>query len=373
MHYQDLFNLNTNPFRIIPAKGGNEIFWAGFPDIKEAFEKRIKRSMQISASSLVLNWGEYGSGKTHAARYFGKSTVLAELAQQVNSKIPYFIYLSLPKGKAPIEDMYTSIIDKIDIQGLRVSFEGMTEQLNAHIDATEDNFHIKAVLKAVFNPEVDVNVLKRYLYKNTTATEIKDLNQYNILRALSIDTDFPKIIAGLFTCITYQKEHYSCIILWIDEFEDIAVMTKVNGDKTNSFLRDVLDNTPNNFLVFLNLTQSALFNIEDLGEYISEAIKSRIKQRIIFELPNENNLLLYVKELLSFYRTDPAAVGKIDYYPFNDELLKRIFIDLKNGSLRKANEALGLLLEIAEAEGVTPLNREYYDTNKDDVIGDWKD
>lgn len=373
MPYQELFNLTTNPFRIIPAKGSNEIYWAGFPDVKEAFEKRIKRSMQISASSLVLNWGEYGSGKTHAARYFGKASVLTELASAANSKIPYFIYLSLPKGKAPIDDMYTSIIDKIDLQGLRDSFGVLREELNAHIDATEDNKHINAVLKAVFNSDIDVNIVKRYLYKNITASEIKDLNQYDILRPLSVDTDFPKIIAGLFTCITFKKENYSSIILWIDEFEDIAVMTKVNGDKTNSFLRDVLDNTPNNFLVFLNLTQSALFNIEDLGEYISEAIKSRIKQRVVFELPNEDNLLLYVKELLSFYRADSDADGRIDYYPFNDTLLKKIFTDLKNGSLRRANEAIGLLLEIAESEDIAPITEDYYSINKEDVVGAWKD
>lgn len=269
--------------------------------------------------------------------------------------------------------MYTSVIDKIDIQSLRVIFDGMGEELDAHIDATEDNLHIKSVLKAVFNPAVDENVLKRYLYKTANTTENRDLSAYGILRSLSTDSDFSKILAGLFTCITYNKAHFSCIILWIDEFEDIAIMTKVNGDKTNSFLRDILDNTPNNFLVFLNLTQSALFNIEDLGEYIGEAIKSRIKQRIVFELPNADNLLLYVKELLGYYRADPALDGKIEYFPYNVDLLKVIFTDLKNGSLRKANEALGLLLEIAESENVSPITGEYYNENKGDVIGDWKE
>lgn len=57
MSYQDLFNLTTNPFRVIPAKGSNEIYWAGFPEIKDSFEKKIQRAMKISASSLVLNWG----------------------------------------------------------------------------------------------------------------------------------------------------------------------------------------------------------------------------------------------------------------------------------------------------------------------------
>ncbi len=70
MSYTELFKLKSNPFRIIPATRPEEIIWAGFPDLKEKFTQRIKRSLNISNSSIILNWGEFGSGKTHAARYF---------------------------------------------------------------------------------------------------------------------------------------------------------------------------------------------------------------------------------------------------------------------------------------------------------------
>ena len=70
MNFEKLFKLKSNPFRMTPAVNSDEIIWAGFPQMKEKFENRIKRSIKMPNSGLILNWGEYGSGKTHAARYF---------------------------------------------------------------------------------------------------------------------------------------------------------------------------------------------------------------------------------------------------------------------------------------------------------------
>ena len=80
MNAFETLSLKTNPFRLTPTSDDNELVWAGFPDIKEKIARRIKRSIQIPNTTLVLNWGEYGSGKTHAARYFSKKSVLQELS-----------------------------------------------------------------------------------------------------------------------------------------------------------------------------------------------------------------------------------------------------------------------------------------------------
>jgi hypothetical protein len=321
---------------------------------------------------LVLNWGEYGSGKTHAARYFGKGSVLTQLAAEAESKIPYFLFITLPKGKTPIEDFFVSIIDKIDIPQLREKFRPNNERISTFIDSIGDNIFIKTVAKAFFNEAIEENLFRRYLYGSTNAADNRTLIDFGIQRVLNPDTDYAKLLAIIFSCLTCDKLHYSTVILWIDEFEDIAILTKVNGDKTNSFLRELLDNTPNNLLVFLNLTQSALFNIEDLGEYISEALKSRIKDRINFEVPKEQELLLYASDLLKAYRSEQDKNGEDAYSPFTDTLIKKIASELVNASLRKFNEALGMLIELAESDSQTPIDDTYYETNKSDVIG-WKE
>ncbi len=370
MSYQELFNLKSNPFRLTPAISSQEIIWAGFPIIKDKFHSRIKRAIKVPNSSLILNWGEYGSGKTHAARYFGKESVLAEISVEAGEKIPYFIFVTLPKGKSPIEDFYTNIVDKLDIANLRASFDLLNTELNNYIDLIGDNVFIKNVAKAFFNNDIEENLFRRYLYGSANAADNRALSNHGIQRVLNADTDYSKLLSVIFSCLTYKGSVYSSVILWIDEFEDIAILTKVNGDKTNSFLRELLDNTPNNLLIFLNLTQSALFNIEDLGEYISEALKSRIKDRINFELPKEPEILKYVSELLKAYIIDDLTESDI-YFPFNEALLSQILKDLGNVSLRSINEALGTLVDLAESDRKTPIDFEYYTANKTDVIG-WK-
>ncbi len=370
MSYEKLFNLKSNPFRLTPAISSEEIIWAGFPAIKEKFHSRIKRSIKVPNSSLILNWGEYGSGKTHAARYFGKETVLADIAKEAGGKVPYFIFVTLPKGKSPIEDFYTTIIDKLDISVLRASFKAQNADLVKYIDSIGDNVFIKNVAKAFFNDAIEENLFRRYLYGSANASDNRALADHGIQRVLNADTDYSKLLSVIFSCLTYKGSIYSTVIFWIDEFEDIAILTKVNGDKTNSFLRELLDNTPNNLLIFLNLTQSALFNIEDLGEYISEALKSRIKDRINFELPKVPEILTYVSELLKAYQSKDAKGADI-YFPFNEGLLQDILKDLGTVSLRNINEALGTLIDLAESDSKSPIDLEYYTTNKTDVIG-WK-
>ncbi len=372
MSYIDLFNLTTNPFRLTPAVNPDEIIWAGFPQIKTKFESRIKRAIKIPNSSLVLNWGEYGSGKTHAARYFGKNAVLTQLAVDTASKIPYFIFITLPKGKSPIADFFISIIDKIDIGQLRNKFTPNINELQEFIDLIGDNSFVKSVAKAFFDNAVEENLFRRYLYGSTNAEDNRILTKVGIQRVLNQDTDYAKVLAVIFSCLTaLNKLHYSTVILWIDEFEDIAILTKVNGDKTNTFLRELLDNTPNNLLVLLNLTQSALFNIEDLGEYISDALKSRIKERINFEPPQIAELLQYVSELLTAYRNEKNKKGEDLYFPFNEDLLRTIIKKLGNVSLRQFNEALGMLIELAEMDSKSPIDVAYYQENESDIIG-WK-
>ena len=113
--FKDTYKLTTNPFRLTPSIKPDELVWAGFNDVKTKFEKRIERSIRIPNSTLVLNWGEYGSGKTHAARFFNKKDELKTIGDKAGRPIPYSMVISLPKGKDPIYSIYMSVIDKLNI------------------------------------------------------------------------------------------------------------------------------------------------------------------------------------------------------------------------------------------------------------------
>ncbi len=361
MSFKERFNLNTNPFRLTPATNSEEIVWAGFGEIKEKIANRIKRSIKLPNSSLVLNWGEYGSGKTHSARYFSKESVLDELSNDMPK--PYPIIVPLPKGKEPVYSLFVSIIDKLKIEELRNEID--YEEISRFIDSYGDNIHIKAVLNAVFNSDIDVSFLRKFLYGNITNTELKELNDYGVLRKLNSDSDYTLFISGLFSCITYDKKAYSLVILWIDEFEDIAVLNSSNIDKANNFLREVMDNTPNNLLLFINLTQSALIGAEDLGEYVYESVRSRIKERNNFDLPSDDDFRTYLKEILSFHRVEDND----DYHPFSPEVVENLIAKTQGFSLRRFNESFSILLELADMEEAeAPIDEAFLMRNIQDII-----
>lgn len=363
------FQLRENPFRMTPALSAKEIIWAGFPEIKAKFETRIKRSMKIPNSSLVLNWGEYGSGKTHALRYFAKDSVLLDLSASTGEKRPVFIYINLSKGKNPAQETFISIIDKIDLESVRFSFKDIFNTIHSYIDILSDNIHIRSILKVIFS-DYDLNKVKKYLYGLSSVGDMREFaDKANILRKLTMDADYSKLISGLFSCLTYEKKIFSCVVLWVDEFEDIAILSNVNIEKTNNFLRELLDNTPNNLLLFLNLTQTALLNVEDLSQYISEAVKSRIKERIQFEIPSRDDFIQYLSELLSAYRIAPPPADPL--FPFEKDAVNDVLQKLENASLRRLNEAFSLLLDLADLDGIVPITVGYIEQNKAEIIG-WK-
>ena len=359
------YKLKSNPFRLTPAINPDELVWAGFKEIKDKFEKRIERSIRIPNSTLVLNWGEYGSGKTHAARFFNKKDLLQVIADKAGKAIPYSTIISLPKGKEPIYSIYISIIDKLNIEDVRNTFSDIVGNVNTYIDSIGSNLHVQSVLKAIFNSDIPYLDMKKYLYGNMNATELKSLNAFGILRSLKDDTDFSSILAGFFSCLTYNKQKYSCVILWIDEFEDIAALNNTNIDKTNNFIREILDNVPNNLLLFLNLTQSALISVEDLGQYMYESVKSRIKERISFDLPNANEFKVYLRELIEIFR---EGTDTNPYFPFDENVIDDLIRELGNVSLRQFNESLSMLLELSDMDQKCPISIEVYNSYKQEII-----
>ncbi|MDD2798768.1 MAG: hypothetical protein PHV20_09275 [Bacteroidales bacterium] len=361
----DKFELKTNPFRMTPSINSEELIWAGFPEVKEKIENRIKRSIKIPNSSLILNWGEYGSGKTHAARYFNKLSVLEELAGA--EQPPFSLDISFPKSKEPVKDIYVQIIDKLDISILRKQIVDKNVDPATVLNLVTDNMLIRNVVKLMFDENIPVTTFKSYLYGTSPIN--KSFVENGIQRKLVSDNDYTEFLSTMFSLITYQKEAYSCVILWIDEFEDISILNSINISNVNNFIRTIIDKTPNNLLMFLNLTQSAMMDVEDLGEYLQEAVKSRIKDRVELSMPTKEELKVYLKDLLnhSLHREEP----KDSFFPFEENVVDEIVMDLGSVSLRRFNEAFSLLIESAMFDDKASINKDYYESMKSEIIG-WK-
>ena len=366
----DIFHLKTNPFRLTPSTDANELVWAGFPEIKRKIEQRIRRSIQIPNTSLILNWGEYGSGKTHAAKYFSKENVLKELAGEDHAS-PYSITICFPKSKDPVKDIFIQIVDRINFTELRTKLMNSEIDLPVAIQFVTDNLFIRNLFSTIFNKQeqpIEEFLVKGYLYGTSDA---KELLKKGVLRKLSTDTDYTEFLGALFSLMTYENKAYSCVILWIDEFEDISILNSTNISNVNNFIRTIIDKTPNNLLIFLNLTQSSMMDVQDLGEYLQEAVRSRIKDRIELKMPDSDELKLYIKELLNHPAFRDDSMKDYGYEPFSEEVIDAIIADLGIVSLRRYNEAFSLLLENAAFDNKAVIDMDYYNGMKDEIIG-WK-
>lgn len=360
----DKYKLKDNPFRMYPASESDKLIWAGFHAVKEAFENRIKRSIGVSNSSLVLNMGEYGSGKTHAAMYFSKPDVLKGLTP-TGAKPPLSIRIDFPSSKNVVYDLYMQVIDKLDFKNIQTQLPTVDERIRTISLLTKNEF-IKKILELVFCKEVDTDTVS-FMYGNASATQRKTLD---MPRAINFSVDTEQILGAIFTFLTSETGPYSCIILWLDEFEDINSLSSVEVKNANAFIRSLLDNTPDHLLMFINFTMSSLSTREDLFMYLQEAVKSRVKQRIEFELPTLEDLKDYLKDLLNnhVYRDEAMT----DFFPFDEDVVEALYTTVRNVSLRRFNEALSLLLESACYDNKEVIDKTYFESIKSEVEG-WKD
>ena len=362
----DRFKLKENPFRVVPAINSQELVWAGFRDIKEKFETRILRSLQIPNSAIVLHWGDYGSGKTHAARYFCKDSVTEELAQRAGCNKPLSMMINFPRSKKVIDEIYTQVLDKIDIRYLRKNISA-DANIADFIKNSTDSVYIQHVLEEVFTDRGrTVEQVKAFLYGTEYS---KDLVSVGITRKLSVETDAVDLLSALFNVMTGAKI-YSAVILWIDEFEDISLQNSNGINAANSFIKILLDKTPNQMLMFINFTLSAIASVESLGDYLQEAVKSRIVQRNELAYPNTADMLNYISELMNneIFRTEDV---ENPYTPFEASVVTQVVKDLGSVSLRKYNEAFSRLLDSAAFDDQGTIDLDYYNAHKDEIITNW--
>jgi len=374
MTYETL-GLKENPFRLTPPLNPKEIVWAGMSEVKKNLEKRIKITMRTKPSRIVLNWGSYGSGKTHASLYFSKTDRLKEIATEMNSKPSKSIKITLPRSSNDIvQEFLRSFLGQYSLEEIYDDFQKLKEEIGEEklklvIDSVSSDLIIaKLFHKFVFDMDSTDDTLfpsiKNYIFGDSTRATLKILD---MPLGLKNDEQIANFLATIISCITYDKQYYSSFIIWLDEFEDIDTVKKSLADRFTTFLRQFIDKTPNNFIVFLNFTQKAFMDMEDLSLYLGEALTSRAKEKVDFVNPTVNEAVEYVKELSNMYIIENRSL------PFeNDEMIKYILEHIGNLTTRKINETFSIILEMALIEEKEQINQEFIDSIQDEIIA-WEE
>ncbi|TXD53926.1 hypothetical protein [Polaribacter sp. IC063] len=369
MELSDL-NLKENPFRIGPSLNPKDLVWAGFQELKAKIEHRLKFSMKTSPSRIVLNWGRYGSGKTHAANFFTKTSRVKELSEENNVESTINIKINLPRtSKDPVQSFFRSFLGQISLSEIKTQLEKVNDSLKEGelIDDIIEMNSNDAVISDLFklikstNDKAQFQAIESYLFgDNTKGTLVK----LGLPSGLKDDEQIVNFISTYINCVTFDKRQCSCFVLWLDEFEDIDTLNKQSQDRITTFFRQLFDKTPNHFLLFLNFTPKTFFNIEDLSIVLGEALSTRAKIQINFDAPSVETAIIYLKELI-----EPQLIdNSIKLGPFKDESTLSFVLDsIGNLSIRKINEVFSLLVELAILEEKENIDIKFIDSMKIEI------
>jgi len=371
MTYEKL-GLKENPFRLTPPLIQSEIVWAGMNEVKTNIENRIKIAILTKASRIVLNWGSYGSGKTHASLYYSKTNRLQEIVDENKASSAKSIKITLPRSSNNIvQEFFRSFLGQYSLEDIFLDFQKIKtefgeETLNLMIDAYSNDKSIADVLKKLIDIESkdsqDFSKLKNYIHGDSTKGTLTSLG---LPLGLNNDEQIANLMAAVISCITHEKKIYSTFIIWLDEFEDIDTVNKNLADRFTTFLRQFIDKTSNNLLLFLNFTQKTFMDMEDLSSYLGEALTSRAKAKIDFANPTLDESLIYIKELCE----NELFKIKGNDSPFdNDETIKYVLENIGNLNARKINESFSIIFEMALIMGKDKITVDFINQITDEII-----
>ncbi|QTA89694.1 hypothetical protein [Desulfonema magnum] len=372
----DRFKLKDNPFRPALPLSPEDIIWLGTDRLKTQIEKRIMLAMRTSSSRVILNWGDYGNGKTYTAAYYSRTRRLKELSDKLSVSPAKSIKVCLPRtSKNIVQAFWRALLGQIRFDDIISGFKQLKKIFKDDFDkivaANSDDNLIGQLFITVANESESQKTddIKNYFYSDKTETMLK---QSDVPPGISDDEQVVNLISTIFNCLTYKKKIYSAILLWIDEFENIDTVRKSDADRFAAFLKQLTDKSPNNLNIFLNFTPKKFLALEDLSVYLGEALLNRAKLKIRFDAPSADEAADYLRALLNHpsYRTEEKPENK--FCPFSEELVTYILQHIGRLSIRKINEVFSIILEMALIEETKEITIDFVETIKEEIIS-WED
>jgi len=369
--------LTDNPFRITPTR--RPTVWAGRKELRQKLNRILRQSLIVSPSRLVICFGDWGTGKTHAGRYFTHEENIKRIVEELKVKPPLPIFVALPRplraGRA-IMELYESILENITFEKLLNGVRKVYRQINSYyvqkglseeealrqtkrafVEITESEDLAEIFVRLASTTQQNERLMiKKYLWGQESQAERSQLRV-----AMSIDslTAVLRALGAIFRLLTFYGEicpepAYSEIFLWIDEMEGILDLKAGDTVSILTFLRDILDYAPNNLTVILNITMRGA-EIRDIEALLGPAVFERKTEIVEFtEFINQELALNFVKELLNndeFRPKDFREKCPDEFYPFTADAVRLIIERTPNLTPRRLNDNCSTVLEMACHKG----------------------
>ena len=364
--YQEAFKLKDNPFGTTAPSIERPIVWSGRATLKEDLVEILKASLVTSPSRIIINWGEWGAGKTHAMKYFSQEENLEPISKEMKEKPGYSIYIVCPRRDV-LELMYLSIIESIGLKKLRTMIEKIVFESKQMMDIANArdrlerfgfSHAIAGALQALRSRSSRVRTTAaRYFYLEASGADLKTIQVPKRIRS---GIDMLRTLAQFLKLFVSEDSPYSRFFLWIDEMETMETLTGKDLTDLRFFLRSMVDLVPQGLTIFLNITAKAT-ELESFYTYLGAAVLERVYKVIEFPLMNAGDVVDYVDGLLNspIYRRhedkemlQKKAPEMYRLYPFTADAVLSTYKRLTRHIRRKPtprniNDALSTVLDLA--------------------------
>jgi hypothetical protein len=347
-------NLHVNPFKNFTPSKDEKLIWADMRDVKAKIEKSYKDCLNNDSKQIVLNWGQYGGGKTFSAYFF-------EQEYLKNGNITQ-IYVRCPKdGPKATDEFFKAIVDYLTFDLIRERIKNIIsergeEELMKFLTPKTSREYAKAICLIGSDDDEISQLMNRFLYVGLTKTELKKLG---LAKDIQTDSDTIKFLSGILSCFIGDKTiGKRNVVLWIDEMEDLIYYAPKNYKAFSQVLRDLLDNLSERLLVFFNFTLAE--GEETTIELIlGGAVWSRINKKIRFKPFTLDNGLNYVKELLN-----AAKIKKDNAKPLPDSIIMKVMsmIPISNLTPREINKHFTSLINYAMDNGIKEISEKTFNS-----------
>lgn len=359
----NLLFLPEDPFTVVPPMEPSQAKWAGLKKLKGEFDGTFREALTSSRNQLVLNWGPYGAGKTHASVYF---KIEQHMPGPIKERVAQIYTLSTRTPKEPGQAaflLYSDLLEQLQMERIRGRIRTIRSEVghDGALEILQNLTGSEALGRAIWllgdeEQEQLQQLLNQYFLSGLSPSQLPKLG---IGRSIRSSNDRFRILATIFQCFIGLSQDpkpasYNRVFLWLDEAEDLTLFRSREYTPFARGLRDLFDSLPRFFTMFVNFTLAEP-RMEPIEVVLGKALIDRVTKYIYFEEPNCEEGVEYVRELLDQNRTDKdefSSLGLPDTYPFTEDAVATLLEDLSPRTPRSIHSRCHDLVMRAFAEGL---------------------
>lgn len=352
--------LRENPFTISPPTNPKQAIWAGMGVIKDEFNRVFREAKASAPTQVVLCRGSMGEGKTHASLFFSAGENIPETSPSVQNIEVLRVQTPTETGN-PARDFYLDVMEQVGLERIGETVNKISKSVGADVfkqtlrQTMVSSDFVNALLglgDSSFYPNPHPLLSAYFLDKCTTS----ELRKLSLNRNIEKTQDYFRVLAGVLQCFIGLSEsndvtEHNRFCLWIDEMENFIYFTPPQYRPFGQGLRELVDRLPYFFTLFMNFTLTSPEEFEEIELVLGGYLTDRITRQIFFsEMKNQEEMLQYVRDVLSHYRTKEKP--KTPYSPFTEDALGALMANLQQRTPRNINKRCHSALMIAFEKGV---------------------